>query len=374
MADALDSIFSGLFGGGADAASGALDAGGSGFADAAGSGIGDAAGGVLGGAGGTVVGDLASAFGSGGDVAGGVASAADPVAGGAAGAVSGLGTAAAPAAASAATLAPQLGLGADALPTDLTGSGGGALMTDVGAANPATPGGGGPDTGGAGWNPAATPGGGWANTDASTGFQDAGSGAAPNAMPEQQGMLGQAGEYAKDAAGALGLTSKNALPAALTAAGLGYSMMKPNSIPGQKTLGNQANALSAEGAQLQSYLQNGTLPPGIQTAVDQATKHAAQAIKSKYAQMGASGSTMEQQEINQLQLNATTQAATIATQLLGQGLTATGMSNQIYETLLRTNTAQSAQTGNAIASLAAALGGGGAQPRNTVNSGAIPND
>ena len=51
----------------------------------------------------------------------------------------------------------------------------------------------------------------------------------------------------------------------LTAAGLGYNILAGNKqTPNLQAVTNAANAQAGQGAQLQSYLNNGTLPPGLQ--------------------------------------------------------------------------------------------------------------
>lgn len=188
------------------------------------------------------------------------------------------------------------------------------------------------------------------------------------------------------------------LGVATSVGGLAKNLTTPNSIPGQSNLTNlasqlgasgaaltgntaavqqQANTLSNQGNQLSSYLTSGTLPPGVQTAIDNASADAIAAIKGNYASKGLTGSTMETQDINAVKSRATAEGASIAQNLLSSGLTAeqaaaqisqslvstgtaqTGLSAQIYQQLLGLNVNQNAATSQAIANLAAALAGGG---------------
>ena len=162
-----------------------------------------------------------------------------------------------------------------------------------------------------------------------------------------------------------------------------------------QNLTNLQGQAQQSGATLQSYLTSGTLPPAVQSAVDQATNAAVTNIKAGYAARGIpANSSMEIQDINNAKQNAVTTAAglmqqlstqglseqqlaatiggqitgantqstqlasQIASQLVSSGLTSAGISEQIYQALLQADQQQQTQTGQAIASLAAALAGG----------------
>jgi hypothetical protein len=154
-------------------------------------------------------------------------------------------------------------------------------------------------------------------------------------------------------------------------AGLASSLLKANQanpIPGESNISNLAGSLAAQGTQLSNYINTGTLPPGVQSALNQATQDAITATKAKYAGLGLSGSTMEQQEINTINQNSITQGASIATGLLQSGSSMSGLAGDLYNALVGTNTSLNNSTMSAIANLASALSGGG---RTTiVNTGA----
>ena len=97
---------------------------------------------------------------------------------------------------------------------------------------------------------------------------------------------------------------------------------------------------------------------GGEWTVNNATSGAQAAIRSKYAQMGLSGSSMEQQELSQVNLNAAGAGAQVALNLYSQGISDANISQEIYKTLLSTDVQQQQQTGNAIANMAQALSGG----------------
>ena len=130
---------------------------------------------------------------------------------------------------------------------------------------------------------------------------------------------------------ALGFLGKNP-SLALGGAGLLKSMSAQNKpVQGEQALQLQALQAQQQGAQLQSYLNNGTLPPGVQSGLDSAHQAAVATIKSQYAARGQSGSSAEQQDIANVAQNVASQGAQIATQLMSQGLQESQMSASIYE-------------------------------------------
>ncbi len=163
--------------------------------------------------------------------------------------------------------------------------------------------------------------------------------------------------------GAVNSITKNPLGIGLGAAGLGY-----NILAGQKATAN-VNAVtnaaaqeSAQGATLQSYLQNGNLPLGLQAQVDNATKAAKARIISGYAARGQNADPAQNsalaQELNQVDINAVAAAGQMQTQLLTTGINETNMSNQLYEFLVGNDQKQAQLTGQAISNFAAAMAGG----------------
>lgn len=145
--------------------------------------------------------------------------------------------------------------------------------------------------------------------------------------------------------------------AAVAGGGLLLDMAKGDSIPGVSTLTGEAGALAKQGKLLSSYLQTGNLPPGVKTAIDQATASAIAGVRGKYASMGMPGSTAEMQEINNIRMQAATQGVQVAENLLQTGINETGLATGIYENLVKINEQQAATTGAAIASFAQALSG-----------------
>ena len=176
--------------------------------------------------------------------------------------------------------------------------------------------------------------------------------------------------------GATDSLTKNALPTALGAAGLGYNILQ-----GQKQSANQS-ALAADAAQatansgallnqgeaLTQYLTNGTLPPAYQSQVDQAINDAkTKAIANAAAQgqpTDPTKNTALAQSLAAIDNQRGAMQTQVASQLFnsGAGLInsaqgAAGLSGQLYQTLVNNDTTQAANTGKAIATLAAALNG-----------------
>lgn len=143
----------------------------------------------------------------------------------------------------------------------------------------------------------------------------------------------------------------------LGGAGLLYNMSQGDNLEGVQELRDQAGQLTAQGQQLQSYLNSGQLPPGAKAALDQATAGAKAAIRSKYASLNQSGSTAERAELNDVDLRAAAQGFGIASSLLQTGVNQSGLASNIYANLLKIDQQQNAATGQAIANFATALGG-----------------
>lgn len=159
----------------------------------------------------------------------------------------------------------------------------------------------------------------------------------------------------KPGLGTLGTAVSNNSALLLGGAALGYDAIKANSPPaGLSNISTEANQLSAQATQLQSYLQNGTLPPGVQTSLHQAGQQAAATIRSQYAARGMSGSSAEAADLANVQNTIVSQGANIATQLLQTGISEAGLSSQLYEAIMNESIQSDAQLGTALATLASA--------------------
>lgn len=188
-------------------------------------------------------------------------------------------------------------------------------------------------------------------------------GAGSAAAPEAGGggsFLGQLGQ------GAINSVTKNPLGIAAAGGLLGYDLLKGNPTdPNQAALKQKADQLGAQGDTLRNYLATGTLPPALKAQLDQATKAEKARITSGYAARGQPTDPNQNsalaQELNAVDTNAVAAMAQAQIQMLNTGINETGMSTQLYETLVKLDSAQNDQLMKAISSFAAALGGGGAR-------------
>lgn len=165
----------------------------------------------------------------------------------------------------------------------------------------------------------------------------------------------------------LGMGKANPLGVLASAGGLAYDAVKGNQqSDAQKSLGNLANSQNQQGQLLQSYLTNGTLPPGAQQWVDNQTSAQKAAIRSKYAQMGMSGSTAETQDLNGVDQQASSYMFQIASELLNTGISETSGSGTLYNYLMQQDNADQKQVSDAITNFVSALGGSSGQKSQTL--------
>jgi hypothetical protein len=122
-------------------------------------------------------------------------------------------------------------------------------------------------------------------------------------------------------------------------------------------LKGSAAALRNESMALSGPLFGGQLPAGAREAVDLATQSAKARVRSTYANLGLSGSTMEADALNNVDRQAAAQTFQMADQLLQTGLNATGMSDQLYSGILNATLGQNKELSDALGSFAAELMG-----------------
>ena len=147
--------------------------------------------------------------------------------------------------------------------------------------------------------------------------------------------------------------------ALLAGAGLGVDALKQGqTLKGQNNISSIAGQEQQQGQQLETYLQNGTLPPGLQAGLAQASKAAEASIRSQYAARGMSGSSAEAQDLANLQSTVESQGAQMAMQLLNTGISETGMAAGLYQQIMNSALQKDQQLGSAISSFASAAAGG----------------
>lgn len=182
--------------------------------------------------------------------------------------------------------------------------------------------------------------------------------------PQAAGANTSGSFFDKLVSGATSSITKNPIGTAVAGGGLLYNMLTGSKTSAEmKALGGQAGQLGAQGQQLMSYLQSGTLPPGLQQGITNATNAMRARIIANHAKNGMSTDPSQNsalaQELNNVDLQAQALIAQQGEQLMQLGLNETQLSTQLYTTLEKLNRDQSASMGRAIATFASALGGGG---------------
>ena len=156
--------------------------------------------------------------------------------------------------------------------------------------------------------------------------------------------------------------------AALSALGVAGTALKGNQLAkGEKQLQQEAAGMQGQGAQLENYLQTGTLPPGVQTSINQSTEAAKASIRSEYAARGMSGSSAEQQDLANADAQARTQGASIAMQLLNTGINESSLSAQLYEKIMQNSMQNDQNLQSAITGFASSMAGTSPNSKGGIN-------
>lgn len=136
---------------------------------------------------------------------------------------------------------------------------------------------------------------------------------------------------------------------------------------GQTTgIGNTLTAadqsLIASGQQLTQPMSTGTLPAGAEANLNQALNSAKASVRSQYASMGLSGSTMEAEALAGLTQNAVAERFNLAQQMAQTGLSeitaaqsGLGTAASLYQGLMQKQLQQDTLMGAAIANFSGAL-------------------
>lgn len=112
----------------------------------------------------------------------------------------------------------------------------------------------------------------------------------------------------------------------------------------------------------QQYL-TGQVPASVQQNIQAQTQARVQQIRAKYAQLGMSGSTAEQQDIAAAQAQGSRDLATASTQMVNAGAAMMNLPAQQFQTLTREQLAQDAAFSDALAKFVASLSAGPAQTK-----------
>ena len=146
--------------------------------------------------------------------------------------------------------------------------------------------------------------------------------------------------------------------AAVGALGLGYDVLKNQGNLNLSSMGSIATQQAAMGQVNQGYLQSGQLPPGVQQGITAQLGANQAAIKAQYANLGMSGSTMETQALQGAQQAATQEHLNLAMGLLKTGIGQTGLSADLYSSIVKLQGDENKGMMDAVSNFAAALAGG----------------
>jgi hypothetical protein len=163
--------------------------------------------------------------------------------------------------------------------------------------------------------------------------------------------------------GAMKSITQNPLGIGLAAGGLGYNILQGQKLTAnEQALTNAANTQLGQSQALQQYIQNGTLPAGLQAMVDRASQAAKAQMVSSYAARGLNADPNQNaqlaQDLASIDQKAAESAGQLGINLLQQGLNETQMANGLYQFLVGVDQKQQALTGQAIANFSSALAGG----------------
>lgn len=175
--------------------------------------------------------------------------------------------------------------------------------------------------------------------------------------PEGANIIAQATGSGVDNAssgGVLDFLKKNAsllLPAASVGQSVVNSFQNPKGLRQLENAGGQA--LNTVNSLINSET-TGQLPPGQENIVQQQLNDSISAIKSHYAQLGLSGSSVENQAIQQAQNSAIQQRAQLANQATQTGLKALDATDSIYNNIMQTILNKDTNLSNSLSNLASA--------------------
>ena len=143
------------------------------------------------------------------------------------------------------------------------------------------------------------------------------------------------------------------------AAGLvGNAILSQKKLPGQQQISDIAASTKAQADQLESYFNNGTLPPGVQASINQSAEANKASIRSKYAQMGMSGSSAEAQDLQSANQQAQIAGTNYSIHLLETGIKESGSAANLYTQIMQDSLQQDKELGAALSNFGMAFGTG----------------
>lgn len=143
----------------------------------------------------------------------------------------------------------------------------------------------------------------------------------------------------------------------LSAAGLGaQALMGDRESAAERNLRDSANRARGYANTFIEAGTSGQLPQGLSEGIMQGYEAAKAAIRNKYANLGLAGSTMEVQELNNLERNLASQKFDASMNLANTGFQAAGVADATYRALLQNEINNDNQLMDAIARLSGAGG------------------
>ena len=139
----------------------------------------------------------------------------------------------------------------------------------------------------------------------------------------------------------------------------GQGIFGNNSVPGLSAVQGVAGQDAALADQALSGLKTGQVPPGAQSVLDSLTSSMKTKVRSQYANLGLSGSTMEAQDLAKVDQEVAGQKWGIINSLVGTGTAALSAEGTLDQASMNAQVQQDQEMQKAIASFAAALAGGG---------------
>jgi len=141
-------------------------------------------------------------------------------------------------------------------------------------------------------------------------------------------------------------------------AGFGADLLRGSGgLPYGTQLSSMASHDALQGKQLESYLQSGTLPAGLQAGMDAAAASARASIRSEYAARGMSGSSAQAQDLEAVGEREAARAAQVAQQLFTAGLNESSQADQLYLALMDQQMQLDQTLANGVGNLAARIAG-----------------
>ena len=176
-------------------------------------------------------------------------------------------------------------------------------------------------------------------------------------VPDQGSWMSQLGNLFSGANLGNLFQSKNLAPL-LSGGALAKSLLSKNSIPNKGMLQTQAGAAQNAALPLLNAQSTGQLPPGEEQQLQQQLSAQIAQIKSKWANMGMSNSSGEQQEIQAATNNLASQRSQMASDAVKTGLGLLGNANAATNQLAQLQLAKDKELQDAISNFTKAMSGG----------------